>query len=71
MKKNIITETTRKNAKKSRKPYFIEEVKERGNTIYRCFRKYDCSLVCEAMTTESLFRQLVKDGYSAKQIEFI
>lgn len=67
--KNFISEKTRKNAKKTKKEYFIEESTEKGKTTFRCYRKYDCSIVCEASTYDSLFRQLVKDGYSAKNIE--
>ena len=69
--KKAISETTRKNAKKAKKKYFIEEVNEKGKTMFRCYRKYDCSLVCEAPSTEMLFRQLVKDGYIAKDIDII
>lgn len=69
--RKAISENTRKNAKKTKKKYFIEEVTEKGKTMFRCYRKYDCSLVCEASTTETLFRQLVKDGYKSKDIDII
>lgn len=67
--KNFISEKTRKDAKKTRKDYFIEEVTEKGKTKFVCYRKHDLSVVCESTSYESLFRQLVKDGYSAKNIE--
>lgn len=67
--KNFISEKTRKDARKTKKSYFIEEITEKGRTKFVCYRKHDLSVVCESASHETLFRQLTNDGYSAKDIE--
>ena len=59
------------NAKKAKKPYFIEKVIRNGKVKYQFVKKQGCYVLFSSESHEVLRRQAINSGYLAKDIEIL